>query len=64
MRGPAATREALGLRPLVEAGWADTSRIECVPLISARAEPLIFLAGRPAAEWAANAEAGVVGAFR
>jgi len=39
----------------MQAGWAHTSSIEGVPLVAAGAEPLIFLAGRPAAERAADA---------
>ena len=54
-RRPTATREALGLSPLVQAGWAHASRVERVPLVAALAEPAIFFAGRPAAERAADA---------
>jgi hypothetical protein len=54
MRRPSGARETLGLSPLVEAGWADASRVERVPVIAAGAEPVIFLAGRPAAERAAD----------
>ena len=50
MRRPSAAREALRFSPLVQAGWADASRIESVPLVTAGAEPLVFFAGRPAAE--------------
>jgi hypothetical protein len=52
---PSATLEALGLNLLVEAGRTDSSCIERVPLKAAGAEPFIFLAGRPAAERAADA---------
>jgi hypothetical protein len=55
MRRPSATRKALGFSPLVEAGWTDASRVKGVPLVAAGAEPLVFLAGRPAAERAADA---------
>jgi hypothetical protein len=55
MRRPSATREALRLTPLVETGWADTSRVKAVPLMATGAKPFIFLAGRPAAERAADA---------
>jgi hypothetical protein len=55
MRRPSTAREALGLSPLVKTGWADAACIECVPFESARAEPFVFLAGRPAAERAADA---------
>jgi hypothetical protein len=58
MRRPSAAREALGLSPVVQAGWTDASCIESIPFESASAEPVIFFAGRPAAEWAANARAG------
>ncbi len=47
---PSAARETLGFRPLVQAGWADASSIERIPRVTALAEPLVFLAGRPAAE--------------
>jgi hypothetical protein len=39
----------------MEAGWADASGIERVPRMTALAEPVIFLAGRPAAERASDA---------
>lgn len=55
MRRPASTRETLGRSPVVEARWAHSSGIERVPLMSARAEPVVFLAGRPAALRAADA---------
>jgi hypothetical protein len=55
MRRPSAASEALGLSPLVKARWADASGVERVPLIAALAEPFVFLAGRPAAERAADA---------
>jgi len=58
MRRPSAAREALSLSPLVKASWADASRIEGIPLISAGAKPFVFFAGRPAAEWAADARTG------
>ncbi len=45
LRRPSAAREALGLSPLVETGWAHASRVERVPLMSAGAEPLVFFAG-------------------
>jgi hypothetical protein len=60
MRRPSAARKALGLSPLVQAGWANTSRVERVPFESAGAELLVFFAGRPAAERAADARAGGV----
>jgi hypothetical protein len=49
MRRPLAAREVLGFSPLVQARGADASRVERVPLVAADAEPLILLAGRPAA---------------
>jgi len=55
---PAATRKALGLTPLVQAGWADASGIERVPFMSAGTRPEVFFAGRPAAERAADARLG------
>jgi hypothetical protein len=39
----------------MEAGGADASSIECVPFMPACAKPSIFVAGRPATEWAADA---------
>ena len=39
----------------MKAGWADASGVKGVPLVAARAEPPVFLAGRPAAERAADA---------
>jgi hypothetical protein len=39
----------------MEASWADASRIERVPRMTALTEPVIFLAGRPAAQRAADA---------
>jgi hypothetical protein len=55
VRRPLAASKALGLSPLVEARRANSSRIEGIPLIAAGAEPFVFLAGRPAAERAADA---------
>jgi hypothetical protein len=54
MRRPSAAREALRFSPLVKARCADASRVKGVPLIAAGAKPFIFLAGRPAAERAAD----------
>jgi hypothetical protein len=54
MRRPTAARQTLSRSPLVQAAGADASSIEAVPLMPARAEPLVFLAGRPAAERAAD----------
>lgn len=39
----------------MQAGGADASRVEGVPLVSAVAKPFGFFARRPAAEWAADA---------
>ena len=64
MRRPPATLEALGRSPLMEARRAHSTRIERVPLVPAATSPLVILAGRPAAEWASNAWAGGVEAFR
>ena len=55
MRRPSTAREALRFSPLMQARWADSSRVERVPLVAAGAEPFVFLSGRPAAEWAADA---------
>jgi len=42
----------------VEAGWADPSCVERIPLIAAATRPAVVLAGRPAAQWAPDAGAG------
>jgi hypothetical protein len=55
MLRPSAAREALRLGPLVKARWADASRVECVPRMTALTEPLVLFAGRPIAERAADA---------
>jgi hypothetical protein len=55
VRRPSTAREALGFSPLVQAGWADSSCVEGVPLIAAGTEPFVFFAGRPATERAADA---------
>ena len=39
----------------MEARWADASRVEGIPFVSARAEPFVFFTGRPAAERAPDA---------
>ena len=59
----ATSLEALGLSPLVQARWADASRIERVPLMAAATSPLVTLAGRPAEERASDAWAGGVEAL-
>jgi hypothetical protein len=41
----------------MEAGGANPSRIECVPFMAAGAEPFVFLAWRPATQWAPDARA-------
>jgi len=63
MRRPSAAREALGLSPLVKAGGTHTSCVEGIPSMSAVAKPEVFLAGRPAAERAADAGAGRIEAL-
>jgi hypothetical protein len=63
MRRPSATLETLSRSPLVEAGGADTPGIERVPMVPADAKPMVFLAGRPAAQRASDARAGGVEAF-
>lgn len=51
----------MGFTPLVQAGWADSRSVECIPLLPAGAEPLVIFARRPAAERAADARgAGVL----
>ena len=55
MGRPSTAREALRFSPLMEAGWADASRIKGIPRMTALTEPEVFLAGRPAAERAADA---------
>jgi len=55
-----AALEALRFSPLVNAGGANSSRIECVPLVSTVTRPSVFLAGRPATERAADLRAGSV----
>jgi len=55
MRRPSAAREALGFSPLVQARWADASRVEGVPLVTTSAEPFVLFARRPAAQRAADA---------
>ena len=49
--------------PLVEARRAHASAIERVPLIAAGSRPAVVLAGRPAAERAADAGAGRIEAL-
>jgi hypothetical protein len=39
----------------VQARWADASGVECVPRMTALAEPLVVLARQPTAERAADA---------
>ena len=55
MRRPPGAREALRLRPLVQACRADSSGVERVPLMTALAEPVVSFARSPAAERAADA---------
>jgi len=58
MRRPSAARKALGFSPLVQASRAYASRVEGIPLVAAGAEPLVFFAGRPAAQRATDARLG------
>ena len=58
MRRPSAAREALGLSPLVKAGWAYASCVKRVPLVSAGTKPFVFFAGRPVAERTSDARVG------
>jgi hypothetical protein len=55
VRRPSTAREALGFSPLVQAGWANASSVERVPLVPAGAKPFVVLSGRPATERAADA---------
>lgn len=54
MQRPSAARETLRLSPLMETGWAYSSRIERVPQMTALAKPLVLFQGRPAAQRAAD----------
>ena len=63
MRRPFATREALGLSPLMKASWADASCIKGVPFMPAGAGPAVFLARGPAALRAADAWTGRIAAL-
>jgi hypothetical protein len=48
----------------MQADGAHASGVEGIPFIAAGAEPFLFLAGRPAAQRAANAcVGGIVGLF-
>jgi hypothetical protein len=47
VRRTSAARKALGFSPLVQAGWADASRLERVPLIAAGARPLALRGDQP-----------------
>jgi hypothetical protein len=60
MRRPSAARDALRLGPLMQAGWADSSGVEGIPIVPACAGPEVFFAGRPAADWTADARTGCV----
>src|SRR5579872_151162 len=55
MRRPSAAREALGFAPLVEARRTHAACLKGIPRMTALTEPVIFLAGRPAAERASDA---------
>ena len=63
VRRPSTARKALSFSPLVQARRADSSRIKGIPRMTALTEPVIFLAGRPAAERAADAPDGGIVAF-
>jgi hypothetical protein len=45
MRRPAVAGQALRRSPLVHAGGADSSRVECVPCVAAVTRPEVVLAG-------------------
>jgi hypothetical protein len=55
MRRPSAACEALRFSPLMEARRTHSPSVECVPRMTALAEPLVFFPGRPAAQRAADA---------
>ena len=63
MRRPPAAREALSFGPLIKAGGADASAIECVPCVPAGARPEVIFARRPTTERASNARAGRLAAL-
>jgi hypothetical protein len=63
MRRPSAAREALRVSPPMKTGGADASRIKGIPRMTALTEPVIFLAGRPAAQGTADAWIGGTLAF-
>ena len=44
----------------MQAGWADTSRIEGVPKVAAATRPTVIFAGRPSAQRAADTRGGGV----
>jgi len=48
-------REALGFTPLVQARGTHAASLRDIPRMTALTEPVIFLAGRPAAERAVDA---------
>ena len=58
MRRPSTARKALGLSPLVQARRTHAACLKGIPRMTALTEPVIFLAGRPAAERAADARSG------
>jgi hypothetical protein len=57
---PSATRQPPGLSALIQAGWADASRIKGIPRMTALAEPFAFVSWRPTAQRAADLRAGSV----
>jgi len=50
-----AAREALGLSPVVKAGWAHASDVARVPIVPTGTEPFVIFARRPATERTADA---------
>ena len=58
VRRQSGAREALSLSPLMQAGWADASGVERVPLVPAGAKPFVVLAGRQTAERVPNTWTG------
>ena len=43
--------------PLLQAGWANASGVECVPVMVAGTSPQVLFSRRPAAKRATNARA-------
>jgi hypothetical protein len=63
MSRPPLAGMALGFSPLMQAGGANTSRVERVPRMPPGARPEVVLAGRPTAQRTTDARAGSVAAL-